>query len=160
MTRVIFTGSRKWRDKAAIARALLDVVNRYPGEEITIVTGAQRQRNPRFDPFSDNGEPEYIGLDYLVAEMAREVGLNVEEHPADRECEEHEWGHSFKVHGRPGGPIRNKVMVDKGAAECHGFPMGASPGTRGCMKLADEAGIPVKDHDPAKQHNHHCGNCR
>lgn len=44
------------------------------------------------------------------------------------------------------GPIRNRKMVSDGAARCLGFPFGKSTGTRGCMKLADDAGIPVLEY--------------
>jgi hypothetical protein len=34
-------------------------------------------------------------------------------------------------------------MVSLGATLCIAFPLGASEGTRGCMRLAEAAGIPV-----------------
>jgi hypothetical protein len=41
-------------------------------------------------------------------------------------------------------------MVAAGADLCLAFPIGASPGTRSCMRLAAAAGIPVIDlSDPA-----------
>jgi hypothetical protein len=139
MTRILVTGSRKWKDRAAIAAALLDAVNRHPWP-IIIVTGGQVSED------RDTGEK--WGADYIAGEVAREVGLEVEEHPAHKECSEHGWEHSFRKHGRPGGPIRNRVMVEKGAAECLAFPLGESRGTRGCMALADAAGIPVENYEP------------
>lgn len=42
------------------------------------------------------------------------------------------------------GPRRNAHMVKLGAARCLGFPVGRSYGTRGCMRLAWRAGIPVQ----------------
>ena len=44
------------------------------------------------------------------------------------------------------GPRRNAVMVAKAprADRVVAFPHGASYGTRGCMRLAREAGIPVE----------------
>lgn len=55
-----------------------------------------------------------------------------ERHPAD-----------WKTHGRAAGPIRNREMVELGADICLAFPMGASRGTRGCIALAQAAGIPT-----------------
>jgi hypothetical protein len=34
-------------------------------------------------------------------------------------------------------------MVSLGADVCLAFPLGASPGTRGCMNIAERAGIHV-----------------
>lgn len=54
-----------------------------------------------------------------------------------------DWG----KHGRAAGPIRNKEMVQAAwgkavelgcALWCIAYPMGASRGTRGCIKLAEE----------------------
>lgn len=41
------------------------------------------------------------------------------------------------------GPRRNREMVEAGADVCLAFPMGASRGTRGCIALAQAAGIPT-----------------
>lgn len=57
-------------------------------------------------------------------------------------------------HGRKAGPLRNSKMVEVLKAlrfcgykcEVHAFPMGESPGTRGCMAIAKEAGFTVYDH--------------
>lgn len=49
----------------------------------------------------------------------------------------------WQRHGRAAGPIRNQEMVDLGADACLAFPLGASRGTRDCMRRAEAAGIPV-----------------
>jgi hypothetical protein len=58
------------------------------------------------------------------------------------ECEGHwaKWG----VHGRGAGPIRNAVMVGRGADICLAFPRADSRGTKDCIEKAEAAGIPVK----------------
>lgn len=55
------------------------------------------------------------------------------------EVHEAEW----VTYGRYAGPRRNAEMVALGADVCLAFPLGASHGTRGCMALAEAAGIPV-----------------
>lgn len=60
------------------------------------------------------------------------TNVTIERHPAD-----------WVAHGRYAGPIRNQEMVDLGADICLAFPKGESRGTRGCAKLAQEAGIPT-----------------
>lgn len=45
--------------------------------------------------------------------------------------------------GRSAGHIRNNTMVKLGADVCLAFPIGESRGTRGCMRLAERAGITV-----------------
>lgn len=41
------------------------------------------------------------------------------------------------------GPLRNRDMVTAGADKVLAFPLGPSRGTRGCMRLAREAGLDV-----------------
>ena len=72
------------------------------------------------------------GADRLAAWAAHFLGWEIEAHPA-----------AWLVHGKGAGPIRNRLMVGLGADLCLAFPLGESKGTRGCMRLCDEAGIPV-----------------
>ena len=54
-------------------------------------------------------------------------------------------------HGKGAGPIRNQVMVDKGADEVLAFPLERSVGTWDCVRRAKAADIVVhvyKDGDP------------
>lgn len=76
------------------------------------------------------------GADHFAAAHAERMGWTVEAHPAD-------WSQ-----GRGAGPERNKRMVALGADLCLAFPFGASRGTRGCMVLAEKAGIPVRVFEP------------
>ena len=50
--------------------------------------------------------------------------------------------------GRLCGPERNAHMVSLGADLCLAFPLPSSRGTRNCMRLAREAGIPVYVYEP------------
>lgn len=70
--------------------------------------------------------------DQLAASVGKSMGFVLEAHPAQ-----------WNVHGKAAGPIRNKEMVDLGADLVLAFPRGSSRGTRGCMALADKAGIEV-----------------
>lgn len=72
------------------------------------------------------------GADRLAAWAAHFLGWEIEAHPA-----------AWAVHGTAAGPIRNQEMVALGAELCLAFPLGESRGTRGCMALADAAGIPL-----------------
>jgi hypothetical protein len=120
MTRILVTGSRAWKDRLAIAQALVEVINER-GLPITIVHGGNQR-----------------GADQIVDDIARSVGLmDVEVHPA-----------LWEKHGKAAGPIRNQEMVDAGADVCLAFPMGESRGTRDCMRRAEAAGIPVINYEP------------
>lgn len=128
--RILITGSRDWSDDAAIGHALSAAAGDF-GEHlvchdpefglslnwdgITVVHGAAR------------------GADTLAARIAKAWGMRVEAHHAD-----------WKTHGRAAGHRRNAQMVQRGAAVCLAFPLGVSRGTRGCMELAEKAGIPVR----------------
>lgn len=114
--RILITGSRDWTDGAAIGRALRDA-GRAAGvhpQAVTVVHGGAR------------------GADTIAGQVAREYGCTVEVHPAD-------WAGK----GAAAGPLRNAQMVALGADLCLAFPLGESPGTRGCMAMAARAGIPV-----------------
>ncbi len=62
-------------------------------------------------------------------------GLISEPHPAD-----------WAAHGQYAGPKRNAAMVKLGASLCLAFPRKDSKGTWGCLRLAADAGIPVRIH--------------
>ena len=117
--RILITGSREWTDREAIRRALIEAgqsAGVHP-QAVTVVHGGAR------------------GADRIAAELAREFGCNVEVHVAD-----------WDQHGKAAGHRRNAEMVAASADVCLAFPMGESRGTRGCMRLAEQAGIPVVSH--------------
>lgn len=134
--RILVTGSRDWTDTRVIADGLIAAIEHGPDDlfghhpthgaylhwgQITVVHGAAR------------------GADRFAARIARAWGMVVEPHPAD-----------WKTHGRAAGHRRNAHMVALGADVCIAFPLGASRGTRGCMALAEAAGIPVLEFTPAE----------
>lgn len=128
--RILVTGSRYWRDQAAIALGIsgwLDSVGTSIGAVYpvpVIVHGGQRTL--------DAVTGGWYGADWLAGRIARNWGFGEERHPAD-----------WATEGRAAGPRRNARMVALGADVALGFPIGDSPGTRGCLALAEAAGIPV-----------------
>jgi hypothetical protein len=121
--RILVTGSRYWRDRAAV-RAGLDEAYRRWGPFV-LVHGDCRDRR--------TGKP--VGADRWADEWAVDhaaVGIEVERHSAD-----------WDRHGDAAGPIRNAEMVARDALVCLAWPTRYSRGTKGCMRLADEAGIPI-----------------
>lgn len=116
MTRILVTGSRDWTDKPLLRKTLQTAWTELGSNPHAIVVhGGAR------------------GADALAGEVARALELAVETHPAD-----------WKRFGKKAGPIRNSHMVSLGAELCLAFPLGQSPGTWGCIKLAEQAGIPVR----------------
>lgn len=145
--RILVTGSRRWT-RASIPTfraALLSIAAEAgvaPGR-VLVIHGAQGVRR---------GGVVVSGCDLLVEEVARRLGMAVDPHPAD-------WptcapgcrpGHRRR-NGRgteycpTAGHRRNAAMVALGAHLCSAWPLGESPGTRGCMALAEAAGIPVRN---------------
>lgn len=117
MFRILVTGSRNWADRKAVREALLET---YTSDLVTVVHGGAQ------------------GLDRIAGEVAAELGLIVESHPAD-----------WNTHGKRAGIMRNLAMIERGADVCLAFPLGESRGTRHCMGAAAKAGIPVKNYgDP------------
>lgn len=125
--RILVTGSREWTDRGAVVAALRFAMGSiaqtnhvHPGQlDITLVHGAAR------------------GLDTLAADVAHtDFGWTVEAHPANWKPD----GPAGRL-DRAAGHKRNKLMVDLGATMVVGFPLGRSPGTRGCLRAAHAAGL-------------------
>lgn len=76
----------------------------------------------------------------MMAAVARRMGWEVQAYPAD-----------WDRYGRSAGHRRNAQMVADGADLCLAFPLGESRGTRGCMRLASQAGIRVLECDCGSQ---------
>lgn len=116
--RILITGSRHYNSydtvHDAIIRAIAEHGNLDAPHLSTIVHGGAS------------------GADEIAGRVARFLGASVEVHPA-------QWA----ALGKKAGPIRNQEMVDAGADVCLAFPLGESRGTRGCMRAASAAGIPL-----------------
>jgi predicted Rossmann-fold nucleotide-binding protein len=113
--RVIFSGSREFKDREPVRGTLVALMKRVetPGE-LVVVHGAAR------------------GLDTIAGEEAKNLGATVESHPAD-----------WDQHGKAAGLMRNSHMVELGADLVVAFPLPGGSGTRDCMKKASKSGIPV-----------------
>ncbi len=116
--RILVTGSRDWTDVETIRAALSDTWHGLgcPPDAVLV-----------------QGECHLGGADKIAADLWREWGFPVEGHPAERGPD----GHVL-------GPKRNAHMVSLGADVCLAFPLDTSRGTRNCMRLARQAGIPVR----------------
>jgi len=108
---VIVCGSRGWSDRAAIAARL------EPLTEVgaVVVHGGAR------------------GADRIAGEVAVELGLELEVHPAD-----------WDQYGKRAGYVRNVRMARLGADLCIAFWDGASRGTQSMIGAAHKHGIPVE----------------
>lgn len=126
MKRILLTGSREWTDPAPIKAALAKAIRQFWQDQMVLVHGGAR------------------GADTVADRIWRgwlNVGGLIE--PEVHEVTDEDWGR----HGRAAGPRRNAAMVALGADLCLAFPLGPSPGTRGCIDLARAAGIPVIVHE-------------
>ena len=117
--RLLVTGSRDWRDREIIAKALKSLEAKYDVIDVVVEEFTLIQGNAP-------------GADTIAGNIAMELGWDIEDHPAD-------WGGL----GVRAGPIRNQEMVDSGADQCFAFPLPSSKGTYDCIKRARETGIPV-----------------
>ena len=117
--RVLVTGSRTWRDRAAIVDALDELHAEY-GALIVVHGGA-------------------VGADRMAGQWvqgmrhAHVLSVTAEPHAAD-----------WRQHGKQAGFIRNAEMVALGADVCLAFIRENSPGASHCAALAGKAGIPVR----------------
>lgn len=116
--RILVTGSRDWTDRETIDRALWLAWTDLGASRDTVLV---------------QGECHLGGADLIAKDIWESHGLPIESHPAQ-----------FGPGGRVLGPERNARMVALGADLCLAFPLPSSRGTRNCMRLAREAGIPVR----------------
>lgn len=116
--RILVTGSRDWSDEQIIRSAL---------------SLAWHDLGKPADAVLVQGECHLGGADKIAADTWSGWGYPIEGHPAERDA-----------NGRILGPERNARMVALGADLCLAFPLPSSRGTRNCMRLAREAGIPVR----------------
>lgn len=114
--RVIITGSREWSDKDKVCADILALLDIH-GDDLVIVHG----KCP-------------TGADKIAEEFCDELNITQEKYPAN-----------WNRYGNAAGPIRNRKMVSLGADVVLAYPLGKSSGTRGCMELAEAAGIEVLD---------------
>lgn len=131
--RVVVTGSRHWTDGEA--------ANLIRNKMMLVVHQAT-EMGPALMSGMCVSEAEIViahggarGADSIADAFARKHRWRVEVFPAD-----------WQKHGPPGGPIRNKAMLDAGADLVLAFPFGGrltSPGTWNCVDLAAIRGIPV-----------------
>ena len=126
--RILVTGARDWRDRAAVGRALLGVVDDTSLVRSTVLV---------------HGDCP-TGADAIAARCAQDWAWMVEGHPAD-----------WTRHGKAAGFRRNAEMVALGAdvciafirpcvsPRCKGKSAHDSHGTAHCAGLARAAGITV-----------------
>jgi hypothetical protein len=127
--RVLVTASREWSWPEILHGALTEVYREWTknwphDREFVVVHGGAR------------------GGDTMADEWARAAA---EQDPRVRP-EEH--SANWERHGLSAGHIRNQEMIDTKIDRCLAFPWGTSTGTRGCMKLAKKARIPVQQFQP------------
>lgn len=116
--RVLVSGSRYLSDEFVV-RKELSAIDQYAKAlgitEMTLVHGAAR------------------GADTLAAQVAADLGWEIEAYPAD-----------WDVLGKRAGYARNAQMVHSGVDMLIAFPKGESKGTRHAITLAERAGIRMK----------------
>lgn len=112
-SRIIVCGGREYADRDRVAGVLTEYLHNSP----VIVHGAAR------------------GADTLAGDVAEDLLLEVEPHPAD-------WDRYRGQRPNPAGFIRNKEMAKLGADLCIAFPGGG--GTEDMVRRAIEHGIPVR----------------
>lgn len=113
--RLLVTGSREFTDRVLVTNALAWAWHELGSDPACVLVHGDAR-----------------GLDSLAAGVWGAHGLIREAHPAD-----------WERFGRSAGHRRNAEMVALGADLCLAFPLGVSRGTRGCMALAERAGIRV-----------------
>lgn len=115
MFRLLVTGSREWTDMNAIV-AEFAVVAQHEGKDVVLVSGGCSS-----------------GADAMCELLAKEIGWEVEVHPAD-----------WKTEGKSAGFKRNGKMVELGADYCLAFIMNESAGASDTARKAKARRIPTR----------------
>lgn len=119
--KIIITGSREWADSYAIDERLhFTFAELFIDEVLTVVHGDCP-----------------TGADYIAhlwCQRMKGYPVIEKKYPAD-----------WAQFGKPAGHIRNHLMINENldADAVFAFPIGESPGTRGCMKYAHKVGLRV-----------------
>lgn len=110
--RILVCGDRNWSNKEAIRREL----EKFP-KGTTIIHGAAR------------------GADTLGGIVAKELGFEIEEYPAD-----------WNKYGKMAGSIRNRQMLDANPDLVLAFhhALSQSKGTKDMVQISREAGVEVR----------------
>lgn len=117
--RIIVCGSRNYTATARVRAVLAE----YLLDDPTIVHGNCGKW--------DWEARQWVGADRIADEVAIDLGLDTEAHPAD-----------WDKYGRAAGPIRNRYMGALGAELCIAF--GDGRGTQHMVDTAERRGIPVR----------------
>lgn len=115
---ILLTASREWRDPALMRASFLAIQHRFSGASLGLVHGGAR------------------GGDRMGGGLATELGWAVDPMP----CTDADW----RRYGYSAGHRRNAAMIaSRQFLGAVAFPLGLSAGTRGCMVLAEDAGLAV-----------------
>ena len=111
MYRIVVTGSRDWSNRDPI-KDTFDRVYAKHGTDVTLINGTAR------------------GVDRIAAEVARSLGWQVIDVPAD-----------WDQYGRSAGFRRNEQMLRMSPDICIAFWDGQSRGTQHTIRTAEQMGI-------------------
>lgn len=116
--RILVTGSRTWDDTEELRLALVRAATPHLPDVVLVHGGC---------PY---------GADTMAAQWAADMGIRLEDHPAD-----------WETFGKRAGFRRNAAMVELGADVCLAFIRDGSRSATHCADLAEQAGIPVRRYE-------------
>lgn len=121
--RILVTGSRFIDDagRVLVWNVMTRALSEAPGRDAVFIEGGA------------NGADQAARYWVETYRSAGHMDVSSESHAAD-----------WAADGRYAGPKRNAAMVKLGADLCLAFPRKGSKGTWGCLRLAADAGIPVR----------------
>jgi hypothetical protein len=111
---------------------------------ILLVTGS-RHGHPHVVAMLDRWAAKYGAPELVIVGDADGVDRTALEWSIDHHHFFVAFTADWQRHGKGAGPVRNCKMcvLASVGAHCVGFPVGDSPGTRGCMQIADRTGLVV-----------------
>lgn len=129
-SRLLTTGSRRHPRPDLVKRVFDITYTRFA--PYILVHGNCPSPKWVFDPVLEIPKIIPESVDMVAEKWANLHGIQTEPHSAD-----------WNQFGLRAGPMRNQEMINLGAEVVFAFPAGKSIGTRGCIKMAQKANIPV-----------------
>jgi hypothetical protein len=120
--RILVSGSRDWSGDDAVMLVTRELAQLRVGRQLAPVLI----------------EGEASGIDSIARNVARELGWPIAGFPT--------LGKWWNLHGKAAGMLRNEVMLSCLPSQVIGFSpaIAQSKGTRGCLVIAWELGLPVR----------------
>ena len=146
---ILVTGSRNWVDEDTVHRALREQIEPHPPHDVIVrhgacPTGADAIADRLVRAFWPDAVLDRRPADWDSCTVDCSILYGGWTHRKPKKVNDIHHPGELRSYCPGAGPRRNQEMVDLGADVCLAFPLRGGYGTIGCMKLVEQAGIPLR----------------